>query len=290
MLGLAVIAGGQALRPVARDLREESKLIEPYAPSPASAAIVSLGYRELFADLLFFRLIGYYGGENKTPAGVANLVEAVIALDPGYSKYYHWGAQAIVTTLAIGQITDNDQVMRAIRILELGMERFPQNYRMFELAGEIYLFDLKTTDPVQRRAWDTKAAELIETAVRKPNAPARAATLAAELHTKYGQTQRAIDNLNELLLITKDAKAKKELLEKLAKLQERDADEIAAEVDAARRKFDSAWLAERPAVPPSMYVLIGAKRQPGFDLASLATGGRDLVSVEDFERLEPLPD
>ncbi len=41
-----------------------------------------------------------------------------------------------------------------------------------------------------------------------------------------------------------------------------------------------AWLRDRPAVPATMYLLIGPRPAPGFDLRELATGGRDLVGAQ----------
>jgi hypothetical protein len=37
-----------------------------------------------------------------------------------------------------------------------------------------------------------------------------------------------------------------------------------------------------------MYVLLGPRRQPGFDMSDLATGGADLVGAKPVEKLEPL--
>ncbi len=56
----------------------------------------------------------------------------------------------------------------------------------------------------------------------------------------------------------------------------------------ARKAFETAWKAERPAVKPSMYLVVGAPPRPGFNLDDLATGGRDLMTFKEFEQLEPL--
>ena len=46
-------------------------------------------------------------------------------------------------------------------MLDAAMARFPQNYRLPQRAGEIYLLRLKSDDPAQVRAWKAKGAELL---------------------------------------------------------------------------------------------------------------------------------
>lgn len=229
---------------------------EPYAPSPSSAPIVALGYREVAADLLFVRLAGYFGGEHSTATGIAALAEAIVALDPDYQKVYDWGARAM--TLAHEGV-DNTIYLRAIRLLEAAARQYPKSYKYPLLAGQMYLLDLSTTDRAQRRTWDELGTQLLEIAVHKPGASAEAATTVATMRTKLGQHQRAADGLREMLLLTSDDNARRRLIEKLAALENADADEIAAELLEERGKFERAWQAERPAVPSTMYLLIGPR-------------------------------
>jgi len=258
---------------------------EPYAPAPDTAPLVALGYRELAADLLFLRLKGYFGGSESTANGIASLVEAIVALDPQYHRIYEWGARAI--TLA-GRGVDNDAYRRAIALLEAGAQEFPDDWKLPYLEGEIYTQDLQTKDPAERRAWDERGTLLTESAIRKPNAPAEAATWAATMRTRLGQHQRAVDGLREMLLVTDDDAARARLLTKLADLESSSASELASELLDARKMFQSAWMAARPTIPASMYVLIGAPLSVRFDLGTLATGGRDLVGTQAIERLEPV--
>jgi hypothetical protein len=281
----AAIAGAQGARELANDARAKTTADEPLAPSPGAAPIVSLGYRELAADLLFFRLVGYFGGSEYTAGGVAALVEAIVAMDPRHPKGYEWGGRAIVASRRERGL-DNAIAMRAIRVLEIGAGMYPDNYNIPMLAGQIYLFDLETKDEAERRRWNEQAARLIETAVRRPNAPAGAATLAAHLRSKLGQHQRAVDSLREMMLITTDERAREELLEKLAELEHTDSAELAAELVLARRQFEATWKRERPSMRPSMYLVIGPIPPPGFDMGELATGGHDLIDLHGFERLE----
>jgi len=279
------IAGAHVAREAAKDRAPRVIADEPYAPAPDTAPLVTLGYRELFADLLFLRLKGYFGGRENTANGVAGLVEAIIALDPQYHKVYEWGARAI--TLA-GRGVNNAAYLRAIAVLDAGAREFPDDWKLPYLAGEIYSQDLQTTSAAERRAWDERGTLLTESAIRKPNAPAEAATWAATMRTRLGQHQRAVDGLREMLLVTDDDSVRQRLLTKLADLEETSANELAADLLDARRRFEAAWLAARPAVPPTMYILIGRPLSPSFDLGDLATGGRDLIGTQPVERLEPL--
>ncbi len=283
----AGFGGARIARSAAKDSRPTDMVAEPYAPSPAAAPFVTLGYRELGADLMFIRMLGFFGEHDNTAGGIAALAEAGVALDPYFRRPYEVGAVAM-TAAHTG--VDNDIQLRAIALLEEGARAFPTNWRFPNLAGQIYLVDLQTDDPVLRRAWDEKGALLLETASRKPDAPAEASIHAAVLQSKFGRKQRAIDSLREILLITSDDHARAQVIEKLAELENQDADEVAAELIGARRDFDRAWRSERPAVTPSLYVLIGKRPDPAFDLTELATGGHDLIIVDSSERLEPLTD
>jgi tetratricopeptide (TPR) repeat protein len=287
VVAIVALGGARALRVAAEAEAPRVIADEPYAPAPGTAPLVTLGYRELFADLLFLRLKGYFGGHENTANGVAALVEAVVALDPEYHRIYEWGARAI--TLA-GRGVDNDAYRRALAVLEAGAERFPDDWKLPYLAGEIYTQDLVTKDPAERRAWDERGTLLTESAIRKPNAPAEAATWAATMRTRLGQHQRAVDGLREMLLVTNDDTARTRLLAKLADLEASSASELAIELLDARHAFQRAWMAARPTVPASMFVLIGRPLSARFDLGTLATGGRDLVGTQAIERSEPPTD
>ncbi len=288
LIAVLALAGARLARDAAEARAPKVIADEPYAPTPSAAPVIALGYRELFSDLLFLRLKGYFGSSENTANGVAGLVEAITALDPQYQRIYEWGARAI--TLA-GRGVDNAAYLRAIAVLEAGAQQFPTDWKLPYLAGEIYTQDLQTTNPAQRRAWDERGTLLTESAIRKPAAPATAATWAATMRTRLGQHQRAIDGLREMLLVTDDDKVRERLLAKLAELTALDsgsANELASELLEARHRFEAEWLAARPAVPASMYVLIGAALSPRFELTDLATGGRDLVGAHDIERLDPV--
>jgi hypothetical protein len=286
-LAVAGIALGTArLARVAAEADRPTEIDEePYAPSPQAAPFIAMGYREVAADLFWIRLVDYFGGRQSTADGVAALVEAIVALDPRFHRIYDYGANAM--TIASFGVTQSS-FRRAIAVLERGMREFPDDWKLPMLAGEMYTLDLKTEDAAQRRAWDERGTLDIESAIRKPGAPIGAATYAAHMRTKLGQRQRAIDGLREMLLSAKDADKRKTLAEKLAALEGTDADAINAATLEEKRRFDTAWLGDRPQLPSAMYILLGPHPAPAFDLVDLATGGRDLVGTQEPERLEPL--
>ena len=207
-IALAGLGGARFAREAASTHAEG--IDEPYAPSPASAPIVFLGFREAFADLFWIRLTGYFGGPDSTADGVASLVEAINGLDPRYHRPYEYGARAV--TIAQHGVTQ-DSYVRSLAILERGIKEFPDDWKLPMLAGQIYTQDLETTDPAQRRAWDERGTLLTESAIRKPGAPTDAATWVAFMQTKLGQRERAITDLREMILVTRDDNSRRALIE-----------------------------------------------------------------------------
>ena len=285
---VASIGIARAARIAAQDEHTETAIDVPYAPSAATAPFIAIGYREALADLLWVRLTSYFGSDRSTSDGVATLVEAIAALDPQFHRPIEWGARA--TTIAHYGV-DQNSYLRAIAILDAGAQRFPDDWRLPYLEGQIYTQDLLTTDPAQRRAWDDKGTLLVEKAIRKPGAPAEAAEWVAVMRTRMGQHQHAVDGLREMLLVSGDQEARERLIAKLAELDHADAAQLRDEYDASRARFTDAWQRDRPGIPPTMYVLVGARPKPGVDMTDLATGGRDLVVPDEPPPpLEPLPE
>lgn len=278
--------GARCARQLATKHKPEGLREAPYTPSPASAPFVSLGYREAFADMLYVRLREYFGDYHETTAdGIASLAEAIVALDPKFHRVYDYAANA--TTMAASGV-DQSALLRSVALLERGLAEFPKDWELPLLAGQIYIQDLKTTDQAQRHAWDERGVLLVESSIRKPGAPQKAAVWASHIRTKLGQHDRAVQGLRELLLVTNQPALRAQLLDRLAKLEEADSAEIASEVFSERAQFEQKWRAERPSVNASMYIQIGPRIQPGFEMTDLATGGRDLIGSEVSERLEPV--
>ncbi|MBA3451795.1 MAG: hypothetical protein H0T42_01715, partial [Deltaproteobacteria bacterium] len=241
-LAAVALAGAHVAREQAKTGARTEVGDRPYAPSPTAAPIVTLGYRELAADLLFARLIGYWGSEHNEAAAIADLAEAITALDPRFRRVYDFGAIAMT---GAQRGVDNSVRFRAIKLLEAAARAYPTQWRYPNLAGQIYLADLQTDDPALRRSWDEKGTLLLESSARKPYAPAEAGMNAVALRSRFGQHQRALDGLRELLLITEDSGARARIVAKLGELSKDVPDEMAAELLQARKEFEAEWTRER---------------------------------------------
>lgn len=284
---LTLIASAQLIVRVVADhqrSRWPRTVDAPYAPSPAAAPYASLGYRELAADLFWIRTKTYFGDDQDTAQGFRDLIEAVIALDPTFAHPYEFAARAI--GFVDGGATVADQLW-AITVLERGRARFPDDWKLPHLAGEIYLVELETDDPKQRAEWDEKGAMLLEHAIRMPGAPRRLATLVASVRTQLGQHERAVRDLRELIATTDDPAQRRRLIEKLAALEGSNAERIADEARWERERSTARWMAAAPEVPESFYLLLGDPPKPYIDFGDLAVD-RPLVGTEEL--YEPLPD
>jgi hypothetical protein len=259
----------------------------PFAPSAGTAPFVSLGYREMMADLLWIRAIGYVGGDDDRAAGTRALVEAIVALDPRFERVYKFTGAALS---AMGTEPSTDDLLAAIRILERGMKEFPENCQIPLIAGQIYTVELESDDPAQVKVWQLAGARFLERAVRIKGCPKDTGAFAAHLRTKLGQRDKAVRDLRELILYTDNRKDRQALVDKLAELEERDAAAVEYELAIEKQRFEAAWLATQPAVTPTMFVLLGPPLSPSFRLEDLAVD-RDLIGTEEpIEPLPPLPD
>lgn len=231
-------------------------------------------YRELLADVLWCRLLVYYGsnwGGDGDLSQVEDLLDDIIALAPRFKPIYEWAAYAV--TYRTGT-ANQEEFQSSLRYLERGMREFPDDYHYFWTAGTRYYFDLWSPDENVKRRYRERGAELIEQAMTRPNAPQDLATTAANMRSKLGQYQRGLDNLRQMILSTSDEDAREKMLARV-----RVADPgLAEELEHAARALNDTWRASLPMVPLDFFVLLGTKPSPAIDFRQLATP-RDLFGT-----------
>ena len=149
-----------------------------YLPSGKFVKELSLGYREIVADIVWFSAIQYYGDfrqGNHNLAYFQGLIDIVTALDPHFIFAYIFGA--IVVSEDGGDFT------AGIDILRRGIANNPRSWRLpFELGFLSY---------VNRYDYDL-AARYFDLSSRMPAAPDRAKRFAAFVYSKAGKTASAV--------------------------------------------------------------------------------------------------
>jgi tetratricopeptide (TPR) repeat protein len=170
---------------------------------------------------------------------------------------------------------NQEEFHSSLRYLEKATREFPDDYKYYWLAGTRYYFDLWSPDAETRRRYHERGAELIEEAMTKPNAPQDLATTAANMRSKLGQHQRALDNLRQMALSTDDKDARQTILRRV-RLANPD---LADELERAARELQEGWLGTLPMVPLDFYIALGEKPSSVIDFRELATP-HDLFGTE----------
>jgi tetratricopeptide (TPR) repeat protein len=156
-----------------------------YLPSCEFMKIASLGYRELAADLYWFRAVQYYGGYMLSQNDIHlfnHLAEMITDLDPNFIGAYK--LSAIVITEDLGNFP------AAKNLMEKGLKNNPDDYWLtFEMG---FLHFLQGRDYGEAEKYFRVAATL-------PNSDGnRAARFAADAASKGGNVEASIALWSEL--------------------------------------------------------------------------------------------
>lgn len=132
------------------NLRAEDEI--QYIPSGDALKAISAGFDDVTADLLWFRVIQYYGGFRQGDHGIEffeNLVDVVLELDPNFEDAYRFAAQVLAE--------DMGRPSAGIALLERGMERRPSSWWLPFEAG--FIEYTVNVDEAAAAAWFQRAAE-----------------------------------------------------------------------------------------------------------------------------------
>lgn len=268
---------------VARRQRFPSEDDMLYLPRPSALRPMSLGHHELTADLVFVRAIIYFGSqfaEKKDYRWLDKYLDTIVALDPNWKTPYRWAG---VVTMYDGRTITNESVMLSNHFLEMGVERFPDDWELPFMLGCNYLFELKTNDPVQRKEWRRRGAEYVRHAALVGRPPSWVPLLAATVMKDDGSGEAAIRHLEEVFVSTQDDKTRDEVRNRLQALHAQ-IDFKKAERD--HKAFELAWRRTLPYGTPDLFVVIGPKPSPRLDLEYLA---HDPVLHLDLDAADAAP-
>jgi len=155
-----------------------------YLPSGKFMEQVSLGYKQITADVIWSQAVQYYGGYRKGDHDLAyfeGLIHLVTDLDPHFVFPYRFGA------LVLSQ--DMEAFDRGIRILRKGMHHNPTKWELPFEIGFLYFVDAGDPD---------MAARYFELASRMPDAPDLARRFAAFVYSRAGHDEMSIRMWEEL--------------------------------------------------------------------------------------------
>jgi hypothetical protein len=177
--GLALVAGLVASTVWIQKFRYRPYLHEKlYLPSGRFVSEMSIGYREIVADIVWMQAIQYYGDFRKGNHDLKyfrGLIDIVTMLDPHFTFAYLFGA--LVISEDVGALEEGTDLLKA------GMARNPQSWQLpFEIA---FLNYINGGDRLV-------AARYFELASKMPGAPESTERFAAFVYSKAGNDDSSV--------------------------------------------------------------------------------------------------
>lgn len=178
-----------------------------YLPNGKGLRLISLGYHNFLADILWFNTINYFGkhyASDHDYRWLTHMCDLVTNLDPRAMHVYEFGALMLAWE-ANDPIQANLILTKAINTPELGIH--PKLWKMYYLRGFNYTFFFNDSE---------KAAADFAAGSKLPNADVIMKRLASKKLLTLGKDpDRAVAFLREALDTTTDPMARKALERRL---------------------------------------------------------------------------
>jgi len=227
-------------------------------PSPGASRMLAAGYTEAVADIVWTRLLVYYGSQTsqkRDPEFMSSYVEAITSLDPFFRAPYAWAGYAI--PLATTGWINPENVEAGIRFLRAGVARFPDDSDLHGMLGYNLFYELPRWIDDDRRVLRAKvegAEHLRAEAALGGGAPwmALAATRALE---QVNLDDVAARHLEESAYATDDPVLRRRILVRLAQLRS-NAD--VGSIERAAATVEKLWKERMPCLTPGMFLLLNS--------------------------------
>jgi hypothetical protein len=242
-----------------------------FLSSPTVIRRASLGYDGLVACIYWTRAVQYFGYRHHHYAAsynlLAPLLEITTHLDPHLLIAYEFGSSFLAPPPPAGA----GEPMRAVELMQYGIQHNPDNWRLYYDLGFVYYMNLK----------DYKdAEEIFERGSKVPNAHPFLRIFAAQMAQHAGEYQTARMLWSATYQATQDAQIKENAIEHLRALR---VDEDVQHLQAAVTRFG-----ERTGrLPADIAELAAAEHLPDIPLDpdghpyKLTSDGRVEVRVPD---------
>jgi hypothetical protein len=155
-----------------------------YLPPARFLRVVSLGYEQALADVLWFRAISYFGRHyrgNRIYPWLASMCDVVTDLDPRADHVYHFCGVILPW--------EADRIDDGIALLEKGARNMPGSWQLHYMLGFSYYFFRDDLD---------SASRTLRQATFLPGAPEFIGRLATVVEAAHRGPASAVDFLSEL--------------------------------------------------------------------------------------------
>jgi hypothetical protein len=255
-LGLAAVGTAARIPASQRYLAVDTYEDRYYLPQPEWLGLFCLGYREAGADLIWMRLVVYYGEEifqRGHEAHVYEYAEAVLALDPDAVGIYRW-----IGTFGVYRAdgASAEEVERAVAIMERGAARFPNDGVLAWRTGATLAFELPPLygdRPELARRSRERAAPYLVRAAQLGAAPPYALFSNASLLTRIGRSEEAATHLEEMYAVTDDPERRDQIAAYIEHLR---SESFATAFVEENGRFEDDWARQMPYAPAAFYDLV----------------------------------
>ncbi len=224
-----------------------------YVPDRRVSRLLTLGYDQAAADLLWLRTLDYFAHHFTTDRRyewLEHFINQILVLDPRFRKVYHWAGANVL----YGRTFTNENVRLSNRFYELALVRFPDDYEAAYRLGLNYYVELRSEDPEEARRNKEKGLSYLEMAANMPGAPHRMRNLVASISRRLGKTQLAIQYILDLLVQETDPLARAGLKTRIARLQ---ASNDAGDLAEAAHAFSGAHKQTFPYASDLLFIHLG---------------------------------
>jgi len=216
---------------------------------------MGLGQDTLVGSLLWVKALAYFGerfSKDRRYRWLETYVDTIADVDPQFRKLYEWAGVVVM----YGGRIDNRAVRSSIRILERGVEAFPDDWQLAFMLGCNYAFELKASNQEQKQQNLKSALLYLRRASYAEGAPPYVVGFVGSLYQRVGWLEVAAAYLQDAYLQTEDP----ELRERLEGMLTRYRGD--AEIERLRQEaesFESDWKADYAYVPKELYRLVGRR-------------------------------
>lgn len=229
-----------------------------YLPPAHWMPLLSLGFRDALADLVWCRSLVYFGeelGQRGAVKFVFDYTDAVIALDPDFKHAYRWAAVASVSRPVDFSMAE---AMRGASYLERAIERWPGDGELHWEYGALLRFEVAPmlSPGEEKERLLVLAAPHLTTAARLGAGPPWLALNSATLLERLGQTEQAIRHLEEVFGTVQDERTKRQIAARLTALRSQ---AFVEALRTANAQFERSRSENFPYLSPGLFMLVGPK-------------------------------